>query len=276
MNEFMRFLCVPVLVIPLVATAAPQGPAAKPSPCGVKALPLSVGNRWTYSLVPSPVPTDPQIARIAPAASDTVIVTVKSITSAQNGDTVITLEEKSLQGPLPTKANATADNAHTITTTMTCNKNKFAVSPDSFWFAGEPGGYLGLRLDAIERPRGTSFQLTNGHFGEAEWREDLVASWTRVPNAESKATPGSGKLELERRFTPQQPERVQTTLGSYKAEKLGLITTGRVTLGRARNVKPTELPAGWLSTLWIAEGTGVVQTLNPFGHMYQLTAITLK
>jgi len=37
-----------------------------------------------------------------------------------------------------------------------------------------------------------------------------------------------------------------------------------------------ELPAAWVSTLWLAEGAGVVQTLNPYMHMYQLSAVTLK
>ena len=34
--------------------------------------------------------------------------------------------------------------------------------------------------------------------------------WTRVPTEGSEAKLGSGKLELERSFTPQQPENVVT------------------------------------------------------------------
>lgn len=294
MNSLMR-LCLLVIVAPAVAFAASrnQGPTTKTaSPCGVKALPLAVGNQWTYALVPSAIPIDSQIARIAPIAPNTVVVTVKSIQSGPNGNTVITLEEKARTDrssqaaasvapadapdkPLPTSKPQATDE-RTITTTITCNANKFDLSPDSFWFAAEPGGSVGIQLGAVERPKATSFQLTNGRFGDSQWREDLLVSWTRVPHAGSQAKPASGKLELERRFTPQQPETVQTKLGSYRAEKLGLITTGRITLNHVANKKPTELPAGWLSTLWIAEGAGVVQTLNPFGHMYQLTAITLK
>ena len=63
----------------------------------------------------------------------------------------------------------------------------------------------------------------------------------------------------------------------YRAEKLGLITTGRVTLeGAPADRKPMELPAGWVSQLWLADNVGVVQTLNSFGHMYQLIDTTVK
>jgi hypothetical protein len=64
----------------------------------------------------------------------------------------------------------------------------------------------------------------------------------------------------------------------YKSEKLGIITTGRVTLDNPGNpkAKPMELPANWVSQLWISEGTGVVQTLNSYGHMYQLVDTNVK
>jgi len=82
-----------------------------------------------------------------------------------------------------------------------------------------------------------------------------------------------------RAYTPQQPENVVTSLGSYpKAEKLGLITTGRVTLDAPLSPqdKPAELPANWLTTQWLADGVGLVQSLNSYAHEYQLTAVTLK
>jgi hypothetical protein len=76
---------------------------------------------------------------------------------------------------------------------------------------------------------------------------------------------------MERRFTPQPIEPITTKMGMYRAEKLGLITTGRITLDEhSPTTKPMELPAGWISTLWLAEGVGLVQALNSFGHQYQL------
>ena len=37
-----------------------------------------------------------------------------------------------------------------------------------------------------------------------------------------------------------------------------------------------ELPADWMTTLWLADGVGLVQSLNSYAHMYQLTESTLK
>jgi hypothetical protein len=285
---------VGLLVLPSLALAKPKGkaaPAAVPaegdappttktaSPCGEKVLPLAVGNSWTYGMIPAPNPPDDQIKRISPAEVDSITITVKSIeTPTKGGDTTITLEEK-------TSTDVTHErdpkkkliDEHTYTTTIVCNAKKFEISPDSFFFAGEPGGYLGMKVESIERPKGGSWQLTNGDFGDHGWREDVHLAWTRLPFEGSQAKLGAGKLELERQFTPENPEPVSTKLGTYTAEKLALITTGRVINdGAPADAKPMEIPAGWVSTLWVTPGAGVVQTLNPYAHMYQLTQVTLK
>ena len=251
------------------------GPAAKaPSACGVKILPLAEGNQWTYSSVAAPLPAEDAIKRIAPQPAKTVVITVKSIEAKKGADTVVTLEEKITIDLTKDEKKPVLDE-RTVTTTITCSDKKFDVSPESFFFAGEPGGYLGMKLDKVERTKGTSWQLTKGGIGDAEWREDLAINWSRTPTEGSSAKPGAGKLELERRFTPQQPEQIITKLGSYHAEKLGLVTTGRVTLD-VPEAKPSELPANWLTTMWLADGVGVVQSLNSYAHMYQLTDAVLK
>jgi len=252
------------------------GPTGKATTCGVKVLPLAVGNQWTYSMVPSPVPPDDQIKRLAPKQPSTVVITVKTIVAGAKGaDTVVTLEEKSTTDLTSDPKKPILDE-HTITSTITCNVKKFDISPESFFFAGEPGGYIGLKLDGVDR-KNTSWVLTNGGIGEGQWREDLKATWTRLPHEGSEAKLGTGKIELERQFTPQPPESISTKAGAYTAEKLGLITTGRITLDNpAPDTKPMELPANWVTTIWVAPGAGVVQTLNPYAHMYQLSAATLK
>jgi hypothetical protein len=134
-----------------------------------------------------------------------------------------------------------------------------------------------MKLDSIDR-KNTSWALTNGGIGEGKWREDVIAKWSRLPTPGSEANLGSGKLELEREFTPQPRESVSTKAGTYTSEKLGLVTTGRVTLDNVKDpeYKPMELPANWIATIWVAPGAGVIQTLNPYAHMYQLSAATLK
>jgi hypothetical protein len=283
-----------VALLPAAASGAPKakkvphqmldtspgaaGPTGKASVCGVKVFPLAVGNSWTYVMVPSPLPPDDQIKRISPPQAKQIDITVKSIDEGKKGaDTVVTLDEKTTIDRTTDPKKPLVDE-HTVTTTITCNAKKFEISPDSFFFSGEPGGYIGMKLDAVEHVKGTSWELTNGGIGEHEWREDLHAKWTRLPHEGSEAKLGSGKVEIERQFTPQPRESVSAKAGVYTAEKLGLVTTGRVTLDTPAtpDTKPMELPANWITTIWVAPGAGVIQTLNPYAHMYQLSAATLK
>ncbi|HEY0250245.1 MAG TPA: hypothetical protein VGC41_01920 [Kofleriaceae bacterium] len=253
------------------------GPTGKAQQCGVKVFPLAIGNEWTYTMVPSPLPPEDAIKRISPPEPNTIVIKVTDIkTDPKTKDTVVTLEEKATIDLTKDQKKPILDE-RTITTSITCNAKKFEISPDSFFFAGEPGGYVGLKLDSVEH-KSTSWVLTNGGIGEGQWREDVAIKWTRLPKEGSQAQLGSGKVELERQFTPQPQESISTKAGAYTAEKLGLITTGRVTLDKTLqpDTKPLEVPANWVTTLWIAPGAGVVQTLNPYQHMYQLSAATLK
>jgi hypothetical protein len=216
-----------------------------------------------------------------PDAPKQVVITVTSIDAKKGAPTVVSLEEKITRDLTKDPKKPVLDE-RTINTTITCTAKSFVISPDSFFFAGEPGGYLGMKIDNIDHPKpanANSWVVTKGGFGDATWREELSMHWTRVPSEGSEAKLGSGKLELERSYTPQQPENIVTSLGSYpKAEKLGLITTGRVTLDNPHvpQPKPAELPANWLTTQWLADGVGLVQSLNTYAHEYQLTAVTLK
>jgi len=293
MTTGMRRIALVLAFVPVAAHAnGPHGATAKSDfkttgatthnfgACGAKVLPLVEGNVWTYAGVLAPLPPDDKIKRISPAQPKTIVITVKSVDSKKGSDTVVTLEEK-ITTDLTKEEKKPIIDERTLTTTITCSPTKFEISPDSFFFAGEPGGYYGLKLDSFDRSRDTSWKLIAGGIGDKPWREDVVAKWERVPTPGSDAKLGSGKLELERAFTPQQPEVVITKLGTYHAEKLGLVTTGRVTNDGATpdasgKLPAMELPAGWVSTIWTAEGVGVVQVLNPYAHQYQLVDAQLK
>lgn len=255
---------------------AGSGPVGKAAPaCGVKILPLVEGNTWRYVMIPAPAPAEAAIARIAPAQPNEIVITVKKL-EKQGTDTVATLEEKITIDRTKEKDKPLVE-TYAYESTITCNDKKFDISPNSFFFAGEPGGYQGLEITKLDR-KNTSLALKKGAIGDAQWREDLKIEWARKPTEGSGAKPGTGKLELERQFTPQEPEEIVTKQGSYKSEKIALITTGRVTLDNpgAAAMKPMELPAGWVSTLWLANGVGLVQSLNTYAHMYQLAESTLK
>src|SRR6185503_14379614 len=158
----MRFrVLVAVLALPTLALGAPKkhAPAAAPaageappppttktpSPCGEKVLPLAVGNSWTYAMIPAPMPPDDQIKRISPAEVDSITITVKSIDTPKGGDTTITLEEKTSTDLAKDKSDPKHKpimDEHTYSSTIVCNAKKFEISPESFFFAGEPGGYI--------------------------------------------------------------------------------------------------------------------------------------
>ena len=276
----MPLLLAALVLVPAAAGAKPKAEAPKAGgkpACGVKVLPLVVGNQWTYNSIAAPLPAIDAIRRIAPAQPKAIVIEVKSVES-KAGETVVTLEEKVTIDRTRDPKKPEIDE-YAYESTITCTDKKFDISPNSFYFAGEPGGYLGLEITKLDRLKGTSIQLTKGGIGEAVWREDLSILWKRVPTEGSAAKLGSGKVELERQFTPQDPEAITTKTGMmYRAEKVGLITTGRVTLDNPGNPKhkANELPVGWVSTLWLADNVGVVQALNSYGHMYQLIDTTVK
>jgi len=254
----------------------PKGPVAKaPSACGARILPLVEGNQWTYGFVQAPIPPRDDLAKLLPSQPSQVVITVKTIEN-RGTDTVVTLEEKTTTDLSKDPKKHILDE-RTITSTITCNRTKFEISPESFLFAGEPGGYFGLTLDKVERPKDTTWKLVNGTIGEAEWREDIVAHFTRTPFNGSGAKLDGGKIELERKFTPAQTENINTKLGVYNAEHFGITTTGRVTLDHPQpDTKPMELPAGWVDHVWLAPNVGVIQVLNGYSHMYMLTEVQLK
>lgn len=274
-------LALLALTVPLAAaqakpkSGAPAVGGPKGTVCGVKVLPLAVGNVWTYTTVAAPLPALPDVARIAPQPPKTFTITVKAI-DQKGPDTVVSLEEKITYDLTRDPKKPTLDD-RVVKSTITCNPKKFDISPDSFFFAGEPGGYQGLTFDKLDR-KGTSWQLAAGVFGEAEWPEDIVAHWTQNASPDSGAKLNSGKLEIERRTTPSDAESIVTKAGSYRAEKIVIKTTGRVTIETAKSadLKPAEMPADWLNQLWFADGYGVVQSLNRYAHMYQLVDSQLK
>lgn len=284
----MRAALFALVVLAPAAIAAPppkakalgNGPVGKSPPaCGAKILPLVLGNKWTYESVAAPQAAEEAIMKIAPPTPKTFTIEVMKVDAQKSGDTVVSLDETVTYNLEKDTGKPIKPDNRVIHSMITCNtKGKFEISPESFFFAGEPGGFLGMALDDVKRSKDSSLKLTNGSIGENDWREDIVAHFTHVPTQGVDVKLGAGKLELERKFTPAQPEAVSTKMGGYNAEKVGLVTTGRVTLENANSPdpKPMELPAGWTNVLWMAPGVGYVQTLNRYAHEYQLVDAQLK
>ena len=264
-NTSARLVLAASVLLGTGITPALAGPKDKPkakqvSACGIKFLPLLVGNSWTYKNVAAPTALPPLEEKQSPLAAKEIVVTVASI-ETKGADTVVTFDEKV--------------GTHTLKTTLTCGPGKVDLSPDAFWFGGEPGGFFSLDFPTFNR-KGTTWVLTNGTIGENPWREDIVATWKRTPAKETGASPSSGKIEIERQFTPAQPETLNTPIGVMAAEKLAIQITGRITVdGQAADAKPYELKAGLINSLWAADGVGIVQVLNSYAHMYILSSVNL-
>jgi hypothetical protein len=294
------------------AIAAPTKPAAGKTPpaCGVKFLPLVAGNSWTYENVGArtiknePIAMREDLVRSfpAPPAPKKIVITVKNVDSkGADKDTVATLEEVNTYEVRDLKGNKSKTTDVKITSTITCNKQKMIVSPESFFFQAEPGGYQELKFDKFDRKKDTGWKLSpTGTVGEGEWREEIVAHWMR--SGKNDARLGSGTLELERRFVPEQSQRIATKYGTYDTERLGIEVTGRVKLDKPlapegkpclvkepdgkeadgktpkfkdKLVEQCDLPANWFNELWFVDNVGVIQSLNTYAHMYQLVAATL-
>ncbi len=286
MTMAMR-ISVVALLLPIAAgsstvDAAPKAGAASPVACGARILPLAEGNTWTYESVPPKDAILPELAKLAPRPAKTIKVVVKSV-ATKGADTVVTLVETNtyeIVAENKEKKKLAVMAEVVVNSTITCNKTKFEISPDSFYFAGEPGGYRNLELDKIERTKATSLKLVNGNIGDDPWEEDISAHFIRKPGKGADTTKlSAGKIEMERTFTPAQPEDVATRKGTHyrKAEKLQLVTTGRITLDApvAPDPKVHDLPKNWVTLLWLSLDVGVVQTLNMYAHQYQLTESNL-
>ncbi|MCW5802634.1 MAG: hypothetical protein KIT31_09615 [Deltaproteobacteria bacterium] len=333
----MRHTLTPAFILAglvFTGTAAAQ-PAKKKTPpaCGAKILPLVVGNSWKYMQVSALTPVRDDLAKIVPPAAKSVVVTVKKI-EAKGPETVVTLEEvtsyeaKSFKRLAPRgkgkpkkddKPDDKKDEAKkekdddtvTVTSTITCDaKGRFEISPESFFFAGEPGGSFDVELTKVERKKDAGWKLAQGNIQENEWTEELYATWKRSAPKGFEAEMGSGRFELERRFVPQAPEPVNTrsedglSIRTWpKAEKIQLVVTGRVFLDNsiAPEKKPCSikepekdakgavvkddkgnekmvdklidhcpLPANWINEMWLVLDVGMIQVVNTYAHRYNL------
>lgn len=303
----MRFLSVLAATTALWGTGLALAPSAalaqRPrapkvtSVCPGKVLPLAVGNTWTYESVQAPIAPPEGMLKLLPLRATKVVVTVTAAETVKQ-ETTVKLKE-TITYDITKNPDEPKLFEQVVESTIVCARNKFDISPESFFFAGEPGGFRGIAFSRFERKKETSLKLTNNTIGEAEWIEEIVAEYKKEATKGSGAQLGGGKLELERKFTPQNPEGVATRSRTYPtSEKLGITTSGRIFLDtkvapdgkpcvtkkladdkKTEVVVPTEvceLPANWISQLWLVNDVGIVQALNSYAHMYQLVESTLN
>ena len=245
-----------LIVMAAAATTAVAQPKPK-SACGVKYLPLVVGNKWSYVPATPPVSPNESQARGVPVQPKLVVVEVKEVTT-EGTKTVVKLDE-------------TIDD-RTIHTSITCGAGVFEPSLDSFFYAGEPGGYFGVELGPIQRI------LKDVESGPSKpwtslWREDVITTWKRTPEPGMTIDLGAGKLEIEHIYKLGAAETINVNFKQgISAVRLTVEMTGRV--GITGIDKVFEMPAT-TNGMWFADGVGLVQVNNSQFQAFQLNEANL-
>jgi hypothetical protein len=244
-------LAAAVAALPASAEAQKKKKKAKVKPaCGLKVLPFAEGTEWTYQyFVPEGVQLPPGV-RIQDPPSMTVKV-VKVTT--EKGKSRISLEESYRKVVVKTE--------------LECDKTGLNVPPDSFFFAGQPGGGILMKLDKIERKAEINIFEKGGLKGEAF--EELKAVATREPSPGTGAVMTPAKLEIERKMVVGAKETVESAITSHKATRVTINMTGRATLDTTPD-KPLNMPQFDVA-MWFEPDVGVVQVRNSLGQGWKLS-----
>lgn len=257
-------------------TALAQKPKKQPRPCGISAIPMTVGNTWTYEPTEYPKPSRGTEAenqkelegreaaqKLYPNPAKKVVITVAAVETTKEGVTTVKLTEQ-------------VDD-RTIETSLTCTATNIVVGLDSFFYAGEPGGSYNLGFDKLER-KGHTYPIVGGKISGTEWHDNFKATWKRDATQGTEADLGTGTIEIKRRMvmTADEPT-LELPAGQgqkWKAIKLGIETSGNVQID-GTGAKPYELPGPFVTFLYLVDGVGLARVENSFFHAYDLTSFTV-
>jgi hypothetical protein len=261
----LSLAAVTALVQP--AAAQPKPKAARPA-CGITWLPMVEGREWVYTPTVSSDPeelTDEQQAardrakKSAPKEAAQVTIKVLKVEESPAGAT-ITLEE-------------TADKL-VQQTTLKCTKDGYDIPPQSFFFAGEPGGGLQMKLDKIESS-GVGFPGLKGFLPKKQKSKlTIKAEVTREPTADSGAVLPPAKLEVELELENLGPSPLfwGPKGTAARGDNIEFELTGRASVPPALD-KTFEIPLGSKGRFWFVPGLGMAQVANRLGHWYLLQSM---
>jgi hypothetical protein len=231
---------------------AKAGKPAAPA-CGIGFLPLAEGTEWTYKYF-TPENVDLAATGLHVNNPETLTIKVDKVTPSDDGGATITVTESYRKV--------------TITHDLTCSKDALQVPIDSFFFNGEPGGGIAMKIDKIDR-KGDTFLLKGG-LKENTFQE-FRAEVTRVPSDKSGAAIPPATLEVERKMTVKGKEPIDSEMGVHKgAIRIDIELTGRAALASQKD-KPFNMPT-MPSTMWFQQGVGVVRVESRAGWGWKLAA----
>jgi hypothetical protein len=204
----------------------PKAGATKPA-CDQRFLPLVAGNSWTYQ-----------------SGADQVTVKITSVGPGEaKGSMLIKVEETF--GALVSKNE------------WTCDAKGLRVSPDSFFFAGEPGGVYGTQVTW------TSHDDVWLHpdvevVPESGWQEKLKADVTRTDLGGTGLAHPPAKLEVERYVIVHPAEAVQGNIFQGDALKVEFQLRARAFIGEEK-VELQIIDDKNPGAMWMVKDFGVVK-----------------
>jgi hypothetical protein len=262
-----------VIAFFVAAGGHPARAQKKPKPaCGIRYLPLIDGNSWSYEPMASPIAlTADEKKRLlaleahAPKPPRKIDIKVVGVVPQEDGSTVITLQETTVHQN---------DDKVERETTLRCTSKKMEISPQSFFFAGEPGG--GLKMELTNLVWDDSFPGRQGFRQARIWLIKVTGDLARDTTKGTGAKLSGGKIEIERKITVALRERLTTASGTYKqAVAVWYQMSGRASVGPNLD-KSVEIPLGENGILWFQDGVGMVQVRNRSAQWYQLVDKTLN
>ena len=265
---------------PRRAARSPAAGKAAPA-CGAKVLPLVAGNTWTYNPVAAPTPPPEAIAahRARAAEGDRhhgeVDREARAPTRSSRSRRRSPIDRT--QGPEGSRS-STSD---TITSDDHVQRQevRHLARAASSSRASPAATSASSSTSSIAR-RTRASTLTKGAH-----RRDRVARGPRRSHVDAEAdrrararSSARGKLELERQFTPQPPEKVDHDEDGLvqgrearphhhrprdarqpltpEGKPCSIATIDPEEAESRSSSAACELPANWISTLWLADGVG--------------------
>ncbi len=224
--------------------------AAKPA-CKMKYLPFVTGYTWTYQYV-IPPGVEERANAIKAKVPEMLTITVKSVEPSSKG-TAITLTESYRKV--------------STETVLTCDSKGLTVPLNSFYFAGELPGALGIDLEG-QTDKGEIYPSAAGLSRGASMYVEIKSDVIRNSAPGTKAKHPAAKLEIERQITIGGSEEVEVEHGIHRATAVEIALSGRVALVTDLE-KKVSLPEG-NAMLWFTNGIGLVRAYNRLGQGWAL------
>ena len=219
--------------------------------CNMKYLPFVAGYTWTYQYAIPPGVED-RPGGIKAKVPETVTIKVKSVES-KDASTTITLEESYRK--------VVTD------TVLSCDSKGLTVPLDSFYFAGELPGALGMSSEGLDL-KGEMYPAAGGLSRGTSLYIEVKAGVTRASAPDTTAKHPAAKLEIERQITIGGSEDVEVEHGIHSAIAVEVAISGRVALENDYE-KKVSLPEG-NAMLWFSSDVGLVRAYNRLGQGWEL------